>query len=149
MGCMSKALSNAGIIIERSLNVQKPREQTVNGKQKNKFAGTAKKNKSNRIAQRSLVPADKTVLSDSDDEPKPEYGQIAMVVKPKKHVSPRLMNSMLVGITRRNSDFQRISECDASVDRVPGNDEIDAQMLFDKKIFLATNMSRRPWGPEM
>ena len=45
MGCMRKALSNAGIILERSPNVQKPREQNVNGKQENKFAGTAKKNK--------------------------------------------------------------------------------------------------------
>ena len=53
------------------------------------------------------------------------------MVKPRKHVSPRLMNSMLVGITRRNSDFRRISECDASVDRVPGNNEIDIQMSFD------------------
>ena len=58
MGCMSKALSNAGIIIERSPNVQKPREQIVHGKQKNKFAGAAKKNKANNIAQRSHVPVE-------------------------------------------------------------------------------------------
>ena len=32
---------------------------------------------------------------------------------------------MLVGITRCNSDFQRISECNVSVDRALGNDEID------------------------
>ena len=111
MGCMRKALSNAGIILKRSSNVQKPREKNVNGKQENKFAGTAKKNKSNKIAQRSLVPVDKTELSDSDDETQPEYGAMTIVVKPRKHVSPRLMNSMLVGITRRNSDFRRISEC--------------------------------------
>ena len=99
---MSKALSNAGIIIERSLNVQKPREQTVNGKQKNKFAGTAKKNKSSRIAQRSLVPVCTTELSDSDNDPQPECGAMT---KPKKHVSTLLMISMLAGITRHNSDF--------------------------------------------
>ena len=54
-------------------------------------------------------------------------------------LSLRLMNAMLVGITRRNSDMQRISECDASVDRVLGSDELDvlgsdeldAQMSFD------------------
>ena len=43
LGCMRKALSNAGITMERSPNVQKPREQIANGKQKNKFAGAAKK----------------------------------------------------------------------------------------------------------
>ena len=73
MGCMRKALSNAlaGITIKRSPNVQKPREQTVYGKQKNKFAGAAKKTKTNKIAQRSLVPAEKIELSDSDDNHQP------------------------------------------------------------------------------
>ena len=103
---MRKALSNAGIIIERSPNVQKPREQFVNGKQKKKFAGTAKKNKSSRMAQRSLVPVNKTELSDSDDDNQPEYGNMAIVTKPK-HVSPRLINAMMVGITRRNPDHRR------------------------------------------
>ena len=129
MGCMRKALSNTGITIERSPNVQKPREQHINGKQKNKFVGAAKKNKPSRIAHRSLMPV--TELSDSDDESQLQCGAMTIVLKPKKHVSPRLMNSMLVGITRSNSDFRRISGCDASVDRVPGNDEIDAQMSFD------------------
>ena len=69
-------------------------------------------------------------LSDSYDESQPQCGAMTIVVKPKKHVSPLLMNSMLVGITHSNSDFQRISECDAFVDRVPGNDEINAQMSF-------------------
>ena len=60
---------------------------------------------------------DKAKLSDSDDDNQPEYGgMMTIVVKPKKHVSPQLMNSMLVGITRSNSDFQRISECDVFVD---------------------------------
>ena len=116
MGCMRKALSNAGITIERSPNVQKPREQTVHGKQKNKFAGAAKKSKANRIAQKALVPAEKTELSDSDDDHQPEYGGMALVGKPKKHVSPRLINAMMVGITRHNPDSRRTSECDAFVD---------------------------------
>ena len=124
---MHKALSNAGITIERSPNVQKPREQTCNGKQKNKFAGAAKKNKANKIAHRSLVPVQTNELSDSDDNNQPEYGPMAIVGKPK-HVSPRLINAMLVGITRHNPDSRRTSECDAFVDRVPGNDEFDAQM---------------------
>ena len=50
---------------------------------------------------------------------------MAIVAKPKKHVSPLLINTMLVGITRRNSDFRRISECDVSVDQALGNDELD------------------------
>ena len=41
---------------------------------------------------------------------------------------------MLVGITRRNSDSRRTSECDAFVDRVPGDDEIDAQMSFTESV---------------
>ena len=93
MGCMRKALSNAGITIERSPNVQKPREQTANRKQKKFFAGAAKKSKANSIAQRSLVPAGKTELSDSDDDNQPEYGNMVIVAKPK-HVSPRLINAM-------------------------------------------------------
>ena len=66
------------------------------------------------------------------------------------------MNTMLVGITRRNADMQRISECDASVDRALGNDELDAQMLFDgslqEELFGDQYVQipfRRPWGPEM
>ena len=108
-GCMRKAMVNAGISFEKSPNVQKPRERFVNGRQKNKFTGTAKKNKSSEIDQRSLAPIKyRTEASDSDDDPQPEYGAMTIVVKPKKrHVSPRLMNPMLVGIARRNSEFQR------------------------------------------
>ena len=35
MGCMRKAMINSGISFEKSPNVQKPREQFINGKQKN------------------------------------------------------------------------------------------------------------------
>ena len=86
---MRKALSNAGITIERSPNVQKPREQTVIGKQKNKILGAAKKSKANTIAQRSLVPAEKTELSDSDDDNQPEYGaMMAVAVKAQEACKP-------------------------------------------------------------
>ena len=79
------------------------------------------------------MPVDhKAEVSDSDDDPQPEYGgRVAIVAKPKQHVSPRSMNAMLVGITRRNTDMQRISECYVAVDRVLGNDELDAQTSFD------------------
>ena len=154
MGCMRKALVNAGINIEKSPTVQKPREQIAHGKQKNKFAGAAKKNKANKLAQRSLVPvADQ--YSDSDDDNQPEFGNMMMVAKPK-HVSPRLINAMMVGITRCNSDHRRISECDVSVDRVQDNDEVDAEMSFHESVqedlfgeSMETEMFRRPWSPEM
>ena len=108
--------------------MQKPREQIVHGKQKNKFAGAAKKNKGNKVAQKSLVPVDNH-LDDSDDDNQPEYGNMVIVAKPK-HVSPQLINAIMVGITRRNPDHRRISECDVSVEQVQGNDEVDAEMSF-------------------
>jgi hypothetical protein len=52
MGCMGKAMLNAGMSFDKSLNEPKQRENLVNGKQKNKFAGTAKKNKSSKVGQR-------------------------------------------------------------------------------------------------
>ena len=134
MGCMGRAMTNAGISFEKSPSGPKLREQPANGKQKNKFAGAAKKNKANRIAQKSLVLADKTELSDSDDENQLEAGNVAIVVKPKKHVSPRLINAMMVGITRRNSESCRISECDAYEDQSWGNDEVEAQMMTDESM---------------
>ena len=48
MGSMPRAMTNAGISFEKSPSGPKPREQSANGKQKNKFAGTVKtKNKAN------------------------------------------------------------------------------------------------------
>ena len=60
---------------------------------------------------------------------------MTILVKPKKkHVSPRLMNAMLVGIARRNSEFQRPRECDASVDRVSEDDEIGDRMSINRSL---------------
>ena len=136
MGCVCRAMANAGISFEKSPNVPKPREQSANGKQKNKFAGTVKtKNKANRVAQRSLahVPP-RNEVSDSDDDHHPEYGGMATIVKkPKKrHVSPRAINAMLVEITeRRDPDMRRISDSEASVDRELGSDELNTQTSID------------------
>ena len=57
-----------------------------------------------------------------------------IVKKPKKrHVSPRAMNAMLVGITKRSDpDMRRISDSEASVDRELGSDEFDAQTSIDR-----------------
>ena len=113
--------------------MQKPREQIVHGKQKNKFAGAAKKSKANKIAQRSLVPAEKYELSDSDDDRQPEYGNMVIAVKPK-HVSPRLINAMMVGITRHTSEVRRTSECEAYPDQAWGNDDTYTQMMSDESM---------------
>ena len=136
MGSMRRAMTNAGISFEKYPSGSKQREQSANGKQKNKFAGTVQtKNKANRVAQRSLVQVQpRNEVSDSDDENYPEYGGIATIVKkPKKrHVSPRATNAMLVGITkRRDPDMRRISDSEPSVDQALGSDEFDAQTSID------------------
>ena len=59
---------------------------------------------------------------------------MAIVAKPTKHVSPRLINAMMVGITRRKSEVRRTSECDEYQDQAWGTDEIDAQMMSDESM---------------
>ena len=73
------------------------------------------------------------------------------MAKPKKHVSPRTMNAMLVGIIRRSSEFRRISDSDASVDLALDGEEADAQTSFDGSFHedLLVTMYTRPWSPEM
>ena len=134
LGIMRRALTNAGISLEKSPIVQKQKERFFTGKQKKSFAGTAKKNKLGKLSQRSLVQQpNRSEVSDSDDEnDQAEYGNtgmVAIVAKHKKHVSPRLINAMMVGITRHN--------CCSTVTRVC------------KRNCLETNMSRRPWIPAM
>ena len=131
MGCMRKAMINAGMSFDKSPNEPRIREQFVNGKQKNKFAGAAKKNKASKVAQRSLTLHDKNELTDSDDEDQPLAAKVAIVAKPRKHVSPRTMNALMVGITRRSSEFRRISDSDASVDRELDGEDADAQTSFN------------------
>ena len=65
------------------------------------------------------------------------------MAKPKKHVSPRLINAMMVGITRRNTESRRISECDEYQAQAWGNDEIDAQMMTDESMHQE-NLFGRP-----
>ena len=159
MGSMHRAMTNAGISFEKSTSRPKTRDQSATGKQKNKFARTAKmKTKANRVAQRSLtnVPP-RNEVSDSDDEPQTEYAGMATIVKqPKKrHVSPRAMNAMLVGITkRRDPDMRRISDSEASVDRVLDNDKLDAQTSingsFQQDLFGDyVQKALEVWSPEM
>ena len=58
---------------------------------------------------------------------------VAIVAKPqKKHVSPRTINAMMVGMTRHAPDcLRRISESSAFVDRVSSSDEVEARMSFN------------------
>ena len=60
------------------------------------------------------------------------------------------MNAMMVGITRRPSEFRRISDSNASVDRdLDGEDAVaQTSTRVSKTIYLVTT-SRRPWSPEM
>ena len=77
---------------------------------------------------------------------------MAIVAKPKRHVSPRLINAMMVGITRSNSVSSRSSEYDVFVDQVPGNDEINAPMSTDESMqqdLFGEQDVQRPWSSEM
>ncbi len=60
------------------------------GKQKNNFAGKAKKkNRGDKVAQRSLVAVEeKKNVFDSDDDNQQEFGGVANVIKLQKHLSP-------------------------------------------------------------
>ena len=156
MGSMCKAMTSTGISFDRSPNKQKPKEQAANGKQKGKFARTPKmKNRTDKVAQRSLqLVQHRSEVADPDDEPQPEYGGVAVVVKPqKKHVSPWTINAMLVGMTRHDPDHlrRRIMESEASVDRASSSDEVDARTSFDvslnENLFGDPNVQRCK-GPE-
>ena len=83
MGSSSKAMSRSGISFYNAPNEQKTRNASDKGKQKNNFAGTAKKRKrKDQVAQRSLVAVEeKDSVTDSDEDPQPEFGGVAIVVK--------------------------------------------------------------------
>ena len=56
MGSMRKAMIRSRISFDKLPNDQKQKDTSTNGKQKRNFAGTAKKrNRKDRVAQRSLV----------------------------------------------------------------------------------------------
>jgi hypothetical protein len=56
MGSMRKAMIRSRISFDKLPNDQKQKDTSTNGKQKRNFAGTAKKrNREDRVAQRSLV----------------------------------------------------------------------------------------------
>ncbi len=57
MGSMLKEMIRSGISFDKLPNEQKQKEASTNGKQKNNFAGTAKKmNSKDKVAQRNEAP---------------------------------------------------------------------------------------------
>jgi hypothetical protein len=102
MGALCRALQKAGICIDAP-HQKKTKEQQLNGNQKSKFVGIAKKvNRSKNIASRSVVP-DKVPhqLSDTDFEDKPhESSNVAVAMKRKVSINPRALSAALHGMTR-------------------------------------------------
>ncbi len=91
MVALLRALQQAGICVD-SPHQKKNKEQHINGSQKPKFAGIAKKtNRSKNNSSRSLVP-DKIpqALSDSDSEDEPHArSNMAVAMKRKVPINPR------------------------------------------------------------
>ena len=67
-----------------------------------------------RIETRSLIQ----MTNPNPNMDKLQLWQVAIVVKPQeRHVSPRTINAMLVGMTRHNPDrLKKIMESEASVE---------------------------------
>ncbi len=84
----------AGISFDNVLNEQKTRNAPDKGRQKNNFKSTAKKrNRKDRVAQSSLVAVQlKDSLTDSNEDPQPEFGGVAIVVKSQEHLSPQTIS---------------------------------------------------------
>jgi hypothetical protein len=80
MGFMRKAMIRSGISVDKLLSEQKQKDNSANRKQKNNFAGPAKKkNKKDKVAQRSLVAVEeKDNVSDSDEDNQPEFGELLL-----------------------------------------------------------------------
>ncbi len=79
MGSMRKAMIRSGISFDKVPNDRKQTDTSINGKQKNNFAGTAKKrNRKDKVAaQRSRVAVkEKESVSDYDEDTQPEFGAI-------------------------------------------------------------------------
>ncbi len=108
MGSMRKATIRSCTSFDKSPNQQPPREPPANGKEKNNFAGTAKKkNRKDKVAQRSLVPVEtKESVNGPINDNQLEFGGVATVMKPQKYVSPRSINAqpLITGMQRQDID---------------------------------------------
>ncbi len=72
---------------------------------------------------------EKSEVSYSYGEATPEYGNIAIVIKTIKHVSPRVMNFMLAKIARPTIErLKQYKDVEAPVDRRLSLDKVEACM---------------------
>ncbi len=137
MGSIRKAMMSAGISFDHVSNEQKTRNVFDKGMQKNNFAGTAKKrNRKDLVAQLSLEAVEeKDSVTDSDEDPQPEFGGVAIVVKSQKHLNPRIINAhlRLAGMKRHDLDsIEQVKEREASTDCRESLDEVKAYLATDE-----------------
>ncbi len=87
------------------------------------------------MAQRSLVAVEgKDRVSVSDEDTQPEFGGVAIVNKPQKYLSSRLITDhpRMAGMKRHDFEcIQQITESEASVDRRDSLDEVEAHLAID------------------
>jgi hypothetical protein len=131
MAALRRALHQAGICVDAPYN-KKNKEQPINGSQKPKFAGIAKRaNRSKKIASKSLVPnrIPSTVTdTDSEDEPH-EISNMAVAVRRKVPMNPRALSADLHGITRSNHVRAR-AMAKEHADLESGTEDFEARESF-------------------
>jgi hypothetical protein len=112
MGSSCKAMIRSGISFDKLPKEQKQKDASTNGRQKNNFAGTAKKrNGKDKVVQRSLVAVEeKDSVSDSYEDTQSEFGRVAIVNKPQKYLSPRIINTHPRMAEIKRHDFDRIQQ---------------------------------------
>jgi hypothetical protein len=102
MGALHRALQLVDICVDAPYN-KKNKEQHINGSQKPKLAGFAKKTSwKKKIASRSLVPGkipQDHSDSDSEDEPH-ESSKMAVAMNRRFPINPRALSAALHGMSR-------------------------------------------------
>ncbi len=108
------------------------------------------------MAQRSPVAVEeKDNVSDSNEDPQPEFGGVAIVEKAQKHLSPRTINShpRLAGMKRHDLDrIEKVKESEASVgsrESLDNSKHILQPKEFAPMIYLAAPRSNSLVNPEM
>jgi hypothetical protein len=131
MDALRRALQQAGICVEAPYQ-KKNKEQHINGSQKSKFAGIAKKaNRSKNVASRSLAHGKiPQAFSDSDSEDEPdESSNMAVAMKRKVPINPRALSAALNGMTRSNHVRAR-AMAEEHADRESGAENFEARESF-------------------